>query len=51
MEVNLWEEVKDRLKNLAARLSVMEQKPLALARTHAVGPEILLMTSTPSLDT
>jgi ABC-type phosphate transport system ATPase subunit len=38
--------VKDRLKNLATPLSVGQQQPLAMARTLAVGPKILLMTST-----
>jgi phosphate transport system ATP-binding protein len=50
-EVNLWEEVKDRLRNLATTLSVGQQQRLALARTLAVGSEILLMDEpTSSLD-
>ena len=50
-EVNLWEEVKDRLKNLMKTLSAAQQQRLSLARTLAVGPEILLMDEpTSSLD-
>jgi phosphate transport system ATP-binding protein len=38
----LWEEVKDRLTEPAARLSVGQQQRLCLARGLAVGPEIIL---------
>jgi len=38
----LWEEVKDRLGEPAARLSVGQQQRLCLARGLAVGPEIIL---------
>jgi phosphate transport system ATP-binding protein len=38
----LWEEVKDRLSEPAARLSVGQQQRLCLARGLAVGPEIIL---------
>ena len=39
----LWEEVKDRLQNPAHTLSQGQQQRLAMARTLAVDPEILLM--------
>ncbi len=42
-EVNLWREVKDRLQDPAARLSVGQQQRLCLARTLAVEPEVILM--------
>ncbi len=42
-EVTLWNEVKDRLHDSALRLSVGQQQRLCLARTLAVGPEVILM--------
>lgn len=41
-ESSLWEEVKDKLKTPATRLSVGQQQRLCLARGLAVGPEIIL---------
>jgi phosphate transport system ATP-binding protein len=38
----LWDEVKDRLRGPAARLSVGQQQRLALARALAVEPEVIL---------
>ena len=38
----LWDEVKDRLKSPATRLSIGQQQRLCLARGLAVEPEILL---------
>src|SRR5205814_9259528 len=47
----LWDEVKDRLKAPATRLSMGQQQRLCLARGLAVEPEILLCDeSTASLD-
>jgi phosphate transport system ATP-binding protein len=47
----LWEEVKDRLKAPATRLSIGQQQRLCLARGLAVEPEVLLCDeSTASLD-
>ncbi len=39
----LWDEVKDRLKDSASRLSIGQQQRLCLARTIATDPEIILM--------
>ena len=39
----LWEEVKDRLRASALDLSGGQQQRLCIARTIAVGPEIILM--------
>ena len=41
--VGLWDEVHDRLDEPARRLSIGQQQRLCLARTLAVGPEVLLM--------
>jgi phosphate transport system ATP-binding protein len=47
----LWNEVKDRLKAPASRLSIGQQQRLCLARGLAVGPEIILGDeSTSALD-
>lgn len=42
-EAALWNEVKDRLKQPALRLSVGQQQRLCLARTLASKPEVVLM--------
>lgn len=42
VEVGLWEEVKDRLKAPASRLSIGQQQRLCLARALAVAPDVLL---------
>lgn len=42
MAVGLWEEVKDRLKSPAVRLSIGQQQRLCLARGLAVEPEMIL---------
>ena len=42
-KVNLWDEVKDRLKDLAVHLSRGQQQRLAIAKTIAAKPEILLL--------
>jgi phosphate transport system ATP-binding protein len=39
-DVNLWDEVKDRLKSPATRLSIGQQQRLCLARGLAIEPEI-----------
>lgn len=39
----IWDEVKDRLKHSALELSGGQQQRLCIARTLAVGPEIILM--------
>ncbi len=38
----LWDEVKDRLREPAVRLSGGQQKRLCIARTLAVGPQVIL---------
>ena len=40
---NLWDEVKDRLHHAAHTLSVGQQQRLAIARTLAGNPDVLLM--------
>jgi len=41
-QVNLWDEVKDRLKDPAGALSIGQQQRLCLARGLAVDPQIIL---------
>jgi phosphate transport system ATP-binding protein len=42
-QVALWDDLKDRLKHSALRLSLEEQQRLCIARLVAVKPEVLLM--------
>jgi phosphate transport system ATP-binding protein len=42
IQANLWEEVRERLHEPAARLSIGQQQRLCLARGLAVEPEIIL---------
>lgn len=42
VSVGIWEEVKDRLKTPASKLSIGQQQRLCLARGLAVEPEIIL---------
>ena len=41
--VGLWDDLKDRLKRSALRLSLEQQQRLCIARLLAVQPEVLLM--------
>lgn len=43
IEAAIWDEVKDRLKSPAMKLSVGQQQRLCLARTLATKPEVILM--------
>jgi phosphate transport system ATP-binding protein len=42
-EAAIWDEVKDRLRTPAGKLSVGQQQRLCLARTLATKPEVILM--------
>jgi phosphate transport system ATP-binding protein len=41
-QANLWDEVKDRMREPASRLSIGQQQRLCLARGLAVNPQIIL---------
>lgn len=41
-QANLWDEIRDRLREPAVRLSIGQQQRLCLARGLAVNPEIIL---------
>lgn len=41
-QANLWDEIKDRIREPASRLSIGQQQRLCLARGLAVNPEIIL---------
>jgi phosphate transport system ATP-binding protein len=43
IKAGLWEEVKDRLSHSGTSLSGGQQQRLCIARTIAVGPEVILM--------
>jgi phosphate transport system ATP-binding protein len=43
ISANLWDEVKDRLDDSAARLSGGQQQRLCIARTLAMQPELIMM--------
>jgi len=43
LQVALWEEVKDKLRQPALALSAGQQQRLCIARLLAVGPEVILM--------
>jgi len=42
-KAGLWEEVKDRLTSIGTSLSGGQQQRLCIARTIAIGPEVILM--------